>query len=170
MKAFYSNKNVWVEMHNCVAWDKVDNQNPQNASLSEIKEPYEPSPRMVSYEQPSCLGSTFVAYDKPIGDLDMMEDKMDNPSPQSTPQVLPSFEVYTPPMTYPKEVDETTRIPMEEIMNGNLRAGIFKENKKIFSTDPRDDIRINPDGVARLYLTRRSLEVLRKFHWMVLGG
>ncbi|GKA57674.1 hypothetical protein Tco_0756862 [Tanacetum coccineum] len=32
----------------------------QNASPSEIKEPYEPSPRMYSYEQPSCLGSTFV--------------------------------------------------------------------------------------------------------------
>ncbi|GJW67252.1 hypothetical protein Tco_0121676 [Tanacetum coccineum] len=47
-------------MHSCVAWDKVDNQNPQNASLSKIKEPYEPSPRMYLYEQPSCLGSTFV--------------------------------------------------------------------------------------------------------------
>ncbi|GJY37780.1 hypothetical protein Tco_0424144 [Tanacetum coccineum] len=32
----------------------------QNASPSEIKEPYEPSPRMYSYEQPSCLGSNFV--------------------------------------------------------------------------------------------------------------
>ncbi|GJU06775.1 hypothetical protein Tco_1123205 [Tanacetum coccineum] len=25
-------------------------------------------------------------------------------------------------------------------------------------------------GLIRLYLTRRSLEVLRKFHWMILGG
>ncbi|GKA56989.1 hypothetical protein Tco_0756061 [Tanacetum coccineum] len=32
----------------------------QNASPSEIKEPYEPLPRMYSYEQPSCLGSNFV--------------------------------------------------------------------------------------------------------------
>ena len=31
----------------------------QNASPSEIKETYEPSPRMDSYEQPSCLGSIF---------------------------------------------------------------------------------------------------------------
>ncbi|GKA44692.1 hypothetical protein Tco_0737488 [Tanacetum coccineum] len=31
-----------------------------NASPSEINEPHEPSPRMYSYEQPSCLGSTFV--------------------------------------------------------------------------------------------------------------
>ncbi|GKA57262.1 hypothetical protein Tco_0756450 [Tanacetum coccineum] len=43
----------------------------------------------------------------------MMEDKVDNPSPQSTPQVLPSFEVYTPPMTYLEEVEETIGILME---------------------------------------------------------
>ncbi|GJW89452.1 retrovirus-related pol polyprotein from transposon TNT 1-94 [Tanacetum coccineum] len=35
------------------------------------------------------------------------------PSPQSTPQVLPSFEVYTPPVTHPEEVDETIGIPIE---------------------------------------------------------
>nr|GEY28742.1 ribonuclease H-like domain-containing protein [Tanacetum cinerariifolium] len=29
------------------------------------------------------------------------------------PQVLPSFKVYTPPVTYPEEVDETIGIPME---------------------------------------------------------
>ncbi|GKE40844.1 hypothetical protein Tco_1464249, partial [Tanacetum coccineum] len=29
--------------------------------------------------------------DEPIRDLNMMEDKVDNPSPQSTPQVLPLF-------------------------------------------------------------------------------
>ncbi|GJR67399.1 hypothetical protein Tco_0013464, partial [Tanacetum coccineum] len=34
--------------------------------------------------------------------------------PQSTPQVLPSFEEYTPPVTYPEEVDATLGTPMEE--------------------------------------------------------
>ncbi|GJR06472.1 hypothetical protein Tco_0529456 [Tanacetum coccineum] len=42
-----------------------------------------------------------------------MKDKVDNPSLQSTPKVLPSFEIYTPPMTYPKVVDETIGILME---------------------------------------------------------
>ncbi|GKD38111.1 hypothetical protein Tco_1258318 [Tanacetum coccineum] len=37
----------------------------------------------------------------------------ENSSPQSTPQVLPSFEEYTPPVTYPEEVEETIGIPME---------------------------------------------------------
>ncbi|GKE45924.1 hypothetical protein Tco_1473208, partial [Tanacetum coccineum] len=50
------------------------------------------------------------AYDEPMGDI---EDKVDNPSPQSTPQVFPSIEVYTPPVTYPEEVDETIGISME---------------------------------------------------------
>ncbi|GKA11309.1 hypothetical protein Tco_0690742 [Tanacetum coccineum] len=145
-----------------------------STSPSETYAPYKPSPRLDLFEQPPCLGSTFVsealwksdqmhqtfeksslamthqlddmielpksqskksykeeleyeivmvkipkcmswldACDEPIGDLDMMEDKVDNLSPQSTPQVLPSFKVYTPPVTYPKEVDETIGIPME---------------------------------------------------------
>ncbi|GKC66415.1 hypothetical protein Tco_1099013 [Tanacetum coccineum] len=40
-------------------------------------------------------------------------DKVDNLCPQSNPQVLLSFEMYTPPMTYPKEVEETLGTPIE---------------------------------------------------------
>ncbi|GJR07091.1 retrovirus-related pol polyprotein from transposon TNT 1-94 [Tanacetum coccineum] len=36
--------------------------------------------------------------------------------------------------------------------------------------DPGDGAMINPDGTARLYLMRKSLEVLRKFHVTILGG
>ncbi|GJR10695.1 hypothetical protein Tco_0793347 [Tanacetum coccineum] len=121
----------------------------QNASPSEIKEPYEPSPRMYSYEQPSCLGSNFVGetlresdqlhqtfkkssttmthkLDDMIelpksqpkitykGDLEcIMKDKVDNPSPQCTPQVLLSIDLYTPHVTHPEEVEETIGIQME---------------------------------------------------------
>ncbi|GJS58330.1 hypothetical protein Tco_0653114 [Tanacetum coccineum] len=35
--------------------------------------------------------------------------------------------------------------------------------------DPGDGVRINPDGVARLYLIRRSPRVLRSFMWTILG-
>ncbi|GJS38700.1 hypothetical protein Tco_0563743 [Tanacetum coccineum] len=51
-------------------------------------------------------GSCWKAF-KPITSL------VDNLSPQSTLQVLPSFEEYTPPVTYPEDVDETIGIPME---------------------------------------------------------
>nr|GEW88860.1 ribonuclease H-like domain-containing protein [Tanacetum cinerariifolium] len=40
-------------------------------------------------------------------------DKVKNPNPQSTPQVLPSFEEYTPPVTYPEKVEETLGTPIE---------------------------------------------------------
>ncbi|GKE39145.1 hypothetical protein Tco_1462550 [Tanacetum coccineum] len=171
-KRLFRNKNIWIEMHPCIAWDKVVNQNLKNTSPSKINEPYEPSPWIDLFEQPPCLGLTFVSEalrksdrmhqtfekssatmtrklddmielpksqpkrtynedleceivmvkmprcmawldDEPIGDLDTMEDKVDNPSPQSTPQFLPSFEVYTPPVTHPEEVKETIGIPTE---------------------------------------------------------
>ncbi|GJS87622.1 hypothetical protein Tco_0770258 [Tanacetum coccineum] len=57
--------------------------------------------------------SWLDAYDEPLGDLDMVKDKVDYQSPQSTPQVLPPFEVYTPPVTYPEEVEETLQSPIE---------------------------------------------------------
>ncbi|GJW20515.1 hypothetical protein Tco_0031137 [Tanacetum coccineum] len=52
-KRLFGNKNVWVEMHRGIVWDKVE----------------------IS-------------------------------SPQSTPQDLPSIKVYTPPVTYPEELEE----------------------------------------------------------------
>ncbi|GJU21216.1 hypothetical protein Tco_1154558 [Tanacetum coccineum] len=61
-------------------------------------------------KMPKCMA--WLDHE-PIGDLDTMEDKVKNPSPQSTPQVLPSFEVYTPLVTYPEEVKETIGTPME---------------------------------------------------------
>ncbi|GKE52899.1 hypothetical protein Tco_1488055, partial [Tanacetum coccineum] len=51
--------------------------------------------------------------DEPIGDLDTIEDKVNNSSPYCTPQVLPSIELYTPPVTHSEEVKETIGIPME---------------------------------------------------------
>ncbi|GJW25799.1 hypothetical protein Tco_0039610 [Tanacetum coccineum] len=138
---------------------------------------------------------------------------VDNPSPQSTPQVLPSFEIYTLPVTYPEEVDETIGIPMEvepldhtrleDLGLNTCSHDLFLSSREIPSVDepepqllsnfspldvnlrdkrgtnppinpyspyPGNGVRINPDGVARLYLMRRSLEVLRKFHSTILGG
>ncbi|GJV10771.1 hypothetical protein Tco_1352312 [Tanacetum coccineum] len=40
-------------------------------------------------------------------------DTVENPNPQSTPQVPPSFEETTLPVTHPEEVDETIGIPTE---------------------------------------------------------
>ena len=48
-----------------------------------------------------------------IGDFDTRNDEVNNMSPQSTPQVLPSFEAHRPPVTYPEEVEETIGTPIE---------------------------------------------------------
>ncbi|GJV95481.1 hypothetical protein Tco_1547058 [Tanacetum coccineum] len=60
----------------------------------------------------SWLGSTD-ACDEYIGSLDMMNNEVVNTILQSTPQILPSFEEYTLPVTYPEEVKETIGYPME---------------------------------------------------------
>ncbi|GJX98199.1 hypothetical protein Tco_0355218 [Tanacetum coccineum] len=55
---------------------------------------------------------------------------------------------------------------------GEVTKFLIKNEEEIF-TDAGDGVRIYPDGVASLamlYLMRRSLKVLRKFHWMILGG
>nr|GEW20650.1 zinc finger, CCHC-type [Tanacetum cinerariifolium] len=67
---------------------------------------------VVRVKIPSFM-SWLDAYDEPFGDLDMIEDKVENSDPQSTPQALPSFEENTPPITYPDEVKKIIRIPIE---------------------------------------------------------
>ncbi|GJW76282.1 MAK10-like protein [Tanacetum coccineum] len=55
---------------------------------------------------------------------------------------------------------------------GEVTKFLIKNEEEIF-TDAGDGVRIYPDGVtspAMLYLTRRSLEVLKKFHLTTLGG
>ncbi|GJQ94076.1 hypothetical protein Tco_0005215 [Tanacetum coccineum] len=66
--------------------------------------------KMPSYM--SWLGSTD-AYDKHIGSLGMMNNEVGNTSPQISPQILPSFEEYIPPETYPKDVEDTSGTPTE---------------------------------------------------------
>ncbi|GJY45907.1 reverse transcriptase domain-containing protein [Tanacetum coccineum] len=42
--------------------------------------------------------------------------------------------------------------------------------KDMLEADKNDDILLDDEGEVTLYLMRSSLEVLRKFHWMILGG
>nr|GEV58988.1 hypothetical protein [Tanacetum cinerariifolium] len=70
---------------------------------------------MVIVKIPRCmswLGSTS-AYNEHIGSLGMMDNKVGNTSQKSTPQILPSFEEYTPPVTYREEVKKTLETLME---------------------------------------------------------
>ncbi|GKC09295.1 reverse transcriptase domain-containing protein [Tanacetum coccineum] len=42
--------------------------------------------------------------------------------------------------------------------------------KHLLETNKDGDVTLDDEGKVTLYLMRRSLEVLRKFHWMILGG
>ncbi|GKC48279.1 hypothetical protein Tco_1066001 [Tanacetum coccineum] len=109
-----SAEEAWETIEDCAQCDKQW-KNPTSTisdqTITNLKD-HLVGNEVVRVKIPKCM-SWLDAYDEPIGDLDMMEDKVDNPSPQSTPQVLPSFEVYTPPVTYPEEVEETLGTPME---------------------------------------------------------
>ncbi|GKA03432.1 hypothetical protein Tco_0676213 [Tanacetum coccineum] len=70
---------------------------------------------MVMVKMPRCMSwlGSADAWDEPIGSLGMMNNEVGNTCPQSTPQVFPSFEEYTSPVIYTKEVIETLGTPME---------------------------------------------------------
>ncbi|GJT29961.1 hypothetical protein Tco_0910236 [Tanacetum coccineum] len=83
------------------------------------------------------------------------------------PQLLPKFS----PLDVNLRDKRGTDPPINPYSPSSFRMKEFlKKRKKFIFTDPGDGVRINPDGVARLYLIRRSLEVLRKFYWMIFGG
>ncbi|GJX70140.1 hypothetical protein Tco_0307311 [Tanacetum coccineum] len=55
----------------------------------------------------------WLDYDKNVDSLSTMDNKEGVTSLESTTQTLPSFEEYTPPVTYPKEVEKTLGTPIE---------------------------------------------------------
>ncbi|GJX76108.1 hypothetical protein Tco_0322919 [Tanacetum coccineum] len=79
-------------------------------------------------------------------------DMVENPNPQSTPQVLPSFEENTPPVTYPDEVEETIGLPIEvepldETPLEDLGLNTFDHDTPPSSRDPEQPIKpLSPDS------------------------
>ncbi|GKB34117.1 hypothetical protein Tco_0879059 [Tanacetum coccineum] len=61
--------------------------------------------------------------------------------------------------------EEDKRRGVEYVMSKIL--GFYKECLEL---RPEYLIGVDDEGEVTLYLMRRSLEVLRKFHWMILGG
>ncbi|GJV25664.1 hypothetical protein Tco_1378359 [Tanacetum coccineum] len=64
----------------------------------------------------SDIGAWCMAWlddDENVDSLSMMDNEVGFTSPKSTTQTLSSLEEYTPPVTYPEEVEETLGTPME---------------------------------------------------------
>nr|GEW58546.1 hypothetical protein [Tanacetum cinerariifolium] len=55
----------------------------------------------------------WLDYDKHLDNLSTMNNEVGVQRPKSTTQTLPSFEEFTPPVTYPKEVEKTLETSIE---------------------------------------------------------
>ncbi|GJU65439.1 hypothetical protein Tco_1247274 [Tanacetum coccineum] len=66
---------------------------------------------MVRVQVPRCMA--WLDYDEHVDSLSTMDNEVGVTIPKSTTQTLPLFEEYTPPVTYPKEVEKTLRTPIE---------------------------------------------------------
>ncbi|GKC62075.1 hypothetical protein Tco_1089673 [Tanacetum coccineum] len=75
---------------------------------------------MVRVQVPRCMA--WLDYDEHVDSLSTMDNEVGLTSPKSTTQTLPLFEEYTPPVTYPKEVEKTlrTRIEVEPLNETKL--------------------------------------------------
>ncbi|GJT02488.1 hypothetical protein Tco_0823657 [Tanacetum coccineum] len=66
---------------------------------------------MVRVQIARCMA--WLDYDEHVDSLSTMDNEVGVTSPESTTQTLPSFEEYTQPVTYPKEVKMTLGTPIE---------------------------------------------------------
>ncbi|GJU08195.1 hypothetical protein Tco_1124625 [Tanacetum coccineum] len=140
---------------------------------------------MVRVQVPRCMA--WLDYDEHVDNLSTVDNEVGVTSPESTTQTLPSFEEYTPLVPYPKEVEKTLGTPIglesKEVSPLGEELSLFDrpnevERGRILEAHHLESILqqqisqcmapSHHDGM--LYLMRRSLEVLRKFHWMILGG
>ncbi|GKF66191.1 hypothetical protein Tco_0192708, partial [Tanacetum coccineum] len=66
---------------------------------------------MLRVQVPRCMA--WLDYDEHVDSLSTMDNEVGVTSPESTTQTLPLFKEYTPPVTYPKEVEKTLGTPIE---------------------------------------------------------
>ncbi|GKE64104.1 hypothetical protein Tco_1518265 [Tanacetum coccineum] len=139
---------------------------------------------IVMVKMPKCMA---WLDDESIGYLDMMEDKVDNPSPQCTPQVLPSIKF---PSVDELEPQPLPNLPFLDVSLGGKRGidppinpyslGSFRmKGGPTFYASNKRRVRIMTQTKtsafweatqSTIFLHIRSLEVLRKFHWTILRG
>ncbi|GJT06286.1 hypothetical protein Tco_0840748 [Tanacetum coccineum] len=109
----FSDIGAWYAIEDCAQYDKKY-RNPTSAISDEtIANPNAQILRddMVRVQVPRCMA--WLDYDEHVDSLSTMDNEVGVTSPESTTQTLPSFEEYTPPVTYPKEVENTLGNPIE---------------------------------------------------------
>ncbi|GJS77020.1 hypothetical protein Tco_0726901 [Tanacetum coccineum] len=109
----FTDTGAWYAIEDCVQYDKKCS-NPTSTILDEtIANPNAQivGDDMVRVHVPRCMA--WLDYDEHVDSLSTMDNEEGVTSPESTTQTLPLLEEYTPPMTYPKEVEKTLGTPIE---------------------------------------------------------
>ncbi|GJV49750.1 hypothetical protein Tco_1439962 [Tanacetum coccineum] len=109
----FSNIGAWYAIEDCAQYDKKCS-NPTSAIFDEtIANPNAQIVRddMVRVQVPTCMA--LLDYDVHVDSLSTMDNEVGVTSPKRTIQTLPSFEEYTPPVTYPEKLERTLGTPVE---------------------------------------------------------
>ncbi|GJR41685.1 hypothetical protein Tco_1309788 [Tanacetum coccineum] len=126
----FSDIRAWYTIEDCSQYDKKCS-NPTSAIFDEtIANPNVQivGDDMVRVQVPRCMA--WLDYDEHVDSLSIMDNKVGVTSPASTIQTLSSFEEYTPPVTYPEEVENTfgTLIEVEPLNETKLEELVLNCN------------------------------------------
>nr|GEX43881.1 hypothetical protein [Tanacetum cinerariifolium] len=109
----FSDLGAWYAIKDCAQYNKKSRNQTSDTSDETIADPNAP---IVEDDIARILVPRLIAwldYDEHVDILSTMDNEVGVMSPEITTQILSSFEVYTPPVTCPEEVDETIGILME---------------------------------------------------------
>nr|GEY33280.1 hypothetical protein [Tanacetum cinerariifolium] len=109
----FSDIGAWYAIDDCVQYDKKCSNLKNVISDETISNPNAQivMDDMVRVQVPRCMA--WLDYDEHVDSLSTIDNEVGVTIPKSTTQTLPSFEEYTPPVTYPKEVEKTLGTPIE---------------------------------------------------------
>ncbi|GJY33512.1 zinc finger, CCHC-type containing protein [Tanacetum coccineum] len=109
----FSDIGAWYAIEDCAQYDKKCSNLTSVISDETIANPNAQIvwDDMVRVQVPRCMA--WLDYDEHVDSLSTMDNEVGVTRPESTIQTLPSFEEYTPPVTYPEEVEKTLETPIE---------------------------------------------------------
>ncbi|GJR26373.1 hypothetical protein Tco_1102605 [Tanacetum coccineum] len=121
----FSDIGAWYAIEDCAQYDKkcsnptsaISNETIANPNVQIVGDD------MVRVQVPRCMA--WLNYDKHVDSLSTLDNEVGVTSLEGTTQTLPSFEEYTPPITYPKDVKKTLGTPIEvEPLNETKLEGV----------------------------------------------
>ncbi|GJX63355.1 hypothetical protein Tco_0296255 [Tanacetum coccineum] len=135
----FSDIGAWYAIEDCAKYDKKKCSNPTSVISDEtIANPNAQivGDDMVKVQVPRCMA--WLNYDEHVDSLSTMDNEVRVTSPASTIQTLPSFEKYTPHVTYPEEVEKTLGILIEVGLNCNHNTPLsFREVPSFDKPEPQ---------------------------------